>query len=470
MKLFFKKNNVFWSTVLLLTATLLYSSFVGHTAYQNEKHSRAEQFQTETDSFYASINTHATFSQRLAEADRERLGIVGGTLDIVAFADKLFESMKSRSTDFSILDENGNTIFTSHRRAASGTEVINLNNYYQYEQAASVSTPTSTRTLVVDGTPLTLLTRSRITDGELIRKALKQSAVNFLAMLLLLLTGMWMHRQKMSAFADGVIANLNKILNEDKPFRLARLEFTGAEAVAKTIASVKRYVVRANRDKRRAEREKKEVQITSRKEKESLLASQRSQRLKTAFSKEISERIRLVYNTDTHNNISIPGACSAIIDMKTVDISAIVKTCCDMFHDDISQRNITLNHTIEDGVFSTTDAFCLNVIMANVLAQSIASTPDHGAIDVQVHADIDNVLIKISDNSVSPCEWTLPATLKNDALLGLTLSESQITELIKRMNGKSFSQHVFGKGFAKSFHLPLASMVYESVPKISSLN
>lgn len=86
------------------------------------------------------------------------------------------------------------------------------------------------------------------------------------------------------------------------------------------------------------------------------------------------------------------------LNIKTVDISAVIETAIESVQPAAKAKGIRLRKFLDNGVLTSGDADRLQQIIWNLLSNAIKFTPPEGRVEIRLEKDDSNVVIKVSDN------------------------------------------------------------------------
>ncbi len=145
-----------------------------------------------------------------------------------------------------------------------------------------------------------------------------------------------------------------------------------------------------------------------------------------------------------------------------IDLRELVQKNMDFLHgSNYFKEQLLLNH-VPEGVFVLADKNMLEIVIRNLLTNSMKFTRKNDIISIDVEEDLTTYTIQVIDQGTGIAEeamqklfgtefYTTPGThLEKGSGLGLLLSK----ELIQKNNGKIWVQSTYGQGSKFSFTLP----------------
>lgn len=163
------------------------------------------------------------------------------------------------------------------------------------------------------------------------------------------------------------------------------------------------------------------------------------------------------------------------IDVKPIDVSALVKRVVDATHPSAREKGITLGCTVQDVVIIVADAKRIEQSVMNLLSNALKFTPSGGRIDVAVERTGDRVEITVRDTGKGIPAGMLPHVFEcfrqgddqglMTAGLGLGL---YIVREIAHLHGGSASAQSEGEGRGATFVISLP--VADAGPTASEIN
>ncbi|MCT4643095.1 MAG: sensor histidine kinase [Bacteriovoracaceae bacterium] len=146
------------------------------------------------------------------------------------------------------------------------------------------------------------------------------------------------------------------------------------------------------------------------------------------------------------------------IDMEPIKPAQIVKTCKDMFSEQMEKKSITFeitNHIKENSSFIANEIILSHNIISNFLSNSIKFTPKNGLIKIDFFETIDQCNIKITDSGLGMHKDEIAKVFKSSKLsekgtdgekgtgLGLSVALFYIDKLQAQLNIDSRPEDLF---------------------------
>jgi len=173
---------------------------------------------------------------------------------------------------------------------------------------------------------------------------------------------------------------------------------------------------------------------------------------------EESDRILKMLNTLMDISEAETGAMN--LDLKVVDISALMDGVVDLYRYVAEEKSLSIHMNAAHGLSVAADPDRISQVLANLLDNAIKYTPAGGQISIEVYKRQGEAVIRIKDTGTGISHEELPMIWDrlyradpNHSLKGLGLGLSQVKAIIQAHNGRVDVVSKPGKGSTFSIYL-----------------
>jgi len=191
-----------------------------------------------------------------------------------------------------------------------------------------------------------------------------------------------------------------------------------------------------------------------------LRAGQDGELCREALADCIEESDRILKMLNTLMDISEAETGVMNLDLKVVDISALMDGVVDLYRYVAEEKSLSIHMSAPHGLSVTVDPNRISQILANLLDNAIKYTPAGGQISIEAYKRQGEVVIRIKDTGTGISHEELPMIWDrlyradpNYSLKGLGLGLSQVKAIIQAHNGRVDVVSKLGKGSTFSIYL-----------------
>jgi len=192
-----------------------------------------------------------------------------------------------------------------------------------------------------------------------------------------------------------------------------------------------------------------------------LQASQDGESCREALADCVEESDRILKMLNTLMDISEAETGAMNLDLKVVDISALMDGVVDLYRYVAEEKSLSIHMNAVHGLSVAVDPDRISQVLANLLDNSIKYTPAEGQISIEAYKRQGEVVITIKDTGTGISHEELPMIWDrlyradpNHSLKGLGLGLSQVKAIIQAHNGRVDVVSKPGKGSIFSIYLP----------------
>jgi len=137
--------------------------------------------------------------------------------------------------------------------------------------------------------------------------------------------------------------------------------------------------------------------------------------------------------------------------LEKIDLSAVLKTCCDQLRLNAQKKNIVVDAKINDGLYLFGGKDAIVQVVLNILDNAIKYTPDGGKVILVAQKEGPKIVIEISDTGKGIAKSELENVFKrfyraHEAGEGLGLGLSIAKKIVEEHHGKLKVESNFGVG------------------------